>query len=79
MAVRHIREGSADKFNFLAKPDDALKCVICLEVAEEPWQHDMCGKLFCKECHEKQGKERPCPYCRTEQPQYFKDNKSEHN
>ena len=62
-----------DKYNFVSEPDDALKCLICLEIAEEPWQHDLCGKLFCKKCLNKQGKVKPCPNCRIEQPQYFVD------
>ena len=36
------------KYNFLHDPPDDLKCLICLEVAEEPWQHSKCGRLFCK-------------------------------
>ena len=63
----------ASQFSFVSKPDDALKCLICLEVAEEPWQHDKCGRLFCKECLDDYGKVKPCPNCRAEQPQYFED------
>ena len=54
----------------------ALVCVICLEIAEDPWQHGKCGRLLCKECLEKLGRNKPCPNCRMEQPQYFEDNKS---
>ena len=61
------------KFSFVSEPDDSLKCLICLEVAEEPWEHDMCGRLFCKECLDRHGKDKPCPNCRAEQPQYFED------
>ena len=66
------------KFSFVSdsEPDDALKCLICLEVAKEPWQHDKCGRLFCKECLDKYGRAKPCPNCRTEQPQYFEDTRS---
>ena len=67
------------KYNFLSEPDDALWCLICLEVAEEPQQHGKCGKLFCEECIEKYGKHKPCPYCKKEQPQYFEDNRSKRN
>ena len=27
---------------------DTLKCLICLEVARDPQQHDKCGKIFCR-------------------------------
>ena len=42
-----------EKYRFLSEPDDALKCLICLGVAEEPWQHGKCGRLFCEDCIEK--------------------------
>ena len=64
------------KYNFLAEPDNVLMCAICLEVAEEPRQHEKCGKLFCSECLEKYGRKRPCPNCREENPQYFGDSRS---
>ena len=64
--------------DFLSEPDDALKCLICLEVAEEPWQHDKCGRLFCRKCLDMHGKDKPCPNCRTEQPQYFEDARSKY-
>ena len=64
------------KYNFVSEPDDALVCVICLEIAEDPWQHGKCGKLLCMECLEKLGKNTPCPNCRMEQSQYFEDSKS---
>jgi len=59
------------EFVFNTEPDDSLKCQICLEVASEPMQHE-CGRLFCKECIEKNGN-NPCPNCRQECPQYFLD------
>jgi hypothetical protein len=55
-------------FKFVAEVDDALKCLICLEVANDPLQHEGCGKLFCKECLEK-------PNCRGE-GNYYTDIKS---
>ena len=64
------------KYNFVSEPDDALKCLICLEIAEDPWQHGKCGRLFCKECLDRHGYTKPCPNCRAEQPQYFEDNRS---
>ena len=65
--------------NFVSEPDDALKCLICLEVARDPWQHGECGRLFCQNCLNKLkrgNKEKPCPNCRMEQPKYLKDVKS---
>ena len=67
---------SSKKYNFVSEPDDALVCAICLEVAEDPWQHGKCGRLLCKECLEKLGRNKPCPNCRMAQPQYFEDNRS---
>ena len=64
------------KYKFVSEPEDDLLCVICLEVAEEPWQHADCGRLFCKKCLDKLGKDKPCPNCRKEQPQYFNDSRS---
>jgi hypothetical protein len=69
---------ASEKYSLLSEPDDALKCLICLEVAEEPWQHGKCGRLFCEECINKYGKGKPCPNCKREQPQYFEDNKSKY-
>ena len=66
----------SDQYNFVSEPDDALKCPICLEVAEDPRQHEKCGRLFCKECLDRHGKIQPCPYCRDRKPQYFVDARS---
>ena len=68
---------SGYKFGFLNEPDDSLKCLICLGLAEEPWQHSECGKLFCGEClkKHKSRKNTGCPNCRKKEPQYFKDNR----
>ena len=60
----------------MSKPDDALKCLICLAVARDPWQHGECGKLFCEKCLNKHGKDKPCPNCRMKQPMYMVDTKS---
>ena len=77
-----VREEMSSKaryeYNFVSEPDDALKCLICLDVARDPMQHGECGKLFCKECLEKHGKDRPCPNCKT-QSEYYRDNKSKHD
>ena len=43
-------------YNFLEEPDSELKCVICLEVARDPHQHEECGKLVCMECLERYGR-----------------------
>ena len=61
-----------------ADPPEDLKCLICLEVARDPMQHEACGKLFCKECIERNGMENPCPNCRISEPKFFMDNRSKH-
>ena len=63
--------------HFVEEPADALKCVICLEVATDPVQHEKCGKLLCSECLDRLGRGKPCPNCRTNNSQYFTDHKSE--
>ena len=64
------------EYDFLAEPPDELKCLICLEVARDPLQHEACGKLFCRECLKGIGKHRPCPNCRDERSHYYVDNRS---
>ena len=64
------------KYQFLSEPDDGLKCLICLEVAEDPWQHGECGRLFCEKCLNEHGSHKPCPNCRQARPQYLKDGRS---
>ena len=68
-------------YKFTSEPDDALKCMICLSVAKDPWQHghEECGRLFCKECIDKNGEDKPCPNCGMEQPQYFPDSRSKYD
>ena len=61
------------EYKFISEPDDELKCLICLEVARDPLQHEACGKLFCKDCLEKHGKDKPCPNCRKGQSHYYVD------
>ena len=67
---------------YLSEPPESLKCVICLEVAKDPWQHNKCGRLFCDECLEEHGKGEDCPVCRRKikspESQYFKDVKSKY-
>lgn len=65
------------QYHFINEPDDDLKCVICLDVARDPLQHVECGKLFCKQCLDRHGKDRPCANCRTEGSMYYPDKKSE--
>jgi hypothetical protein len=69
---------SVSKYKFIEELDGALECVICLDVAEDPYQHvgHQCGRLLCKACLDKLGN-KPCPNCRGEDPQYFEDHKSE--
>jgi late competence protein required for DNA uptake (superfamily II DNA/RNA helicase) len=62
--------------SFVAEHAISLHCVICSNVAEDARQHERCGRLFCKECLEEYGNEKPCPHCGEEQPQYFADKKS---
>jgi hypothetical protein len=62
------------EYKFTTQPPDALKCLICIsDVAQDPWQHDKCGKLFCNLCLERYGKHQACPNCREEIPGYFED------
>lgn len=64
------------EYEFTAEPDDDLKCLICLQTAQNPLQHELCGKLFCKECLEKYGRSKPCPNCREEHSYFYKDSRS---
>jgi len=63
-------------YKFVTEPSDGLKCLICLEVAKDPVQHETCGRLYCEECIERYGKDQPCPNCRTTGTHYFVDHKS---
>lgn len=73
-----MSSSSGYDLEFLSEPPEALKCLICLTIAREPWQHVICGKLFCKDCLEKHKKENDqvCPHCRNEDTRYFPDAKS---
>ena len=64
------------EFKFLSEPDDDLKCLICIEVARDPLQHEACGRLFCKECLERYGRQKPCPNCREQDSCYYVDSRS---
>ena len=63
--------------NFVSEPDDVLKCLICLAVARDPWQHVKCGRIFCQNCLNRYGKNKPCPNCRMEPPMYMEDARSQ--
>ena len=56
---------------FLTEPEDDLKCLICLGVVRDPLQHEECGRLFCKDCIETHGRDKPCPHCRDHQSRYY--------
>ena len=62
-------------YNFLSEPDVSLKCLICLAVARDPRQHEECGKLFCSECIEKYGTDKPCPNCKKAGAHFYKDHR----
>ena len=66
------------EYKFFSGPDDALICRTCLKVARDPRQHveGDCGMLFCSECIENWGNDKPCPNCRMEHPNYVEDPKS---
>ena len=74
LAAQEMSSGCDTMYKFIHPPSDVLGCVICLdEVASDPWQHDKCGKLFCKKCLKEYGGKKPCPHCRKDQPRYFED------
>ena len=63
------------RYDYVTEPADDLKCLICLDVAQHPLQHEVCGKLFCKECLEKHGRDKPCPNCKVQgqSSKYYED------
>ena len=75
-SVGNVNESTGYDYTFISEPDDSLKCLLCLVVARDPWQHGKCGRLFCHECIMEYGKDKPCPNCRMEQPLYFEDYRS---
>ena len=62
--------------HYLTEPSDDMLCVICLEVAIEPMQHETCGKLLCKACHDKNGRNEKCPSCRSSDTKFYADLRS---
>lgn len=51
------------------------QCQLCLKQAVDPSLHNDCGKGFCEACLEEYGREKPCPSCKGENPEYSKDEK----
>ena len=78
MASNSLTPTGPTKYKFLSPPEDEFICLICLEVAEDPWQHGECGRLLCEKCLDKLGRRKPCPNCRKRDPQYFLDNRGDH-
>ena len=65
-------------FDFVDEPPDSLKCLICMLVVKEPWQHGDCGRVYCKVCIQGFIKvKNMCPNCRQKKPSLFKDGRSE--
>jgi len=60
-------------YDFVGQPSDDLVCPICQSVAKHPLQHGGCGKLFCKQCLEEYGRDKPCPNCRKTGLPFYKD------
>ena len=46
-------------YQYVAEPGSGLQCVICLDVAEDPWQHGQCGRLLCCQCLRRYGEDKP--------------------
>ncbi len=64
--------------DFVQDPPDSLKCLICMLVVNEPWQHGECGRVYCKVCIEEFRKVKNiCPNCRQRKPSLFKDGRCE--
>ena len=64
--------------DFVEDPPDSLKCLICMLVVKDPWQHGECGRVYCRICiQEFMRVKNMCPNCRQENPSLFKDGRSE--
>ena len=48
-----------------------LTCAICSAVATDPMKHEACQKLFCTECLERHGEDKPSAYCKIEGGTYY--------
>lgn len=76
MASKTPHLGGQD-FDFIEEPPDSLKCLICMMVVKEPWQHGECGRVYCRICIQEYKKVKDtCPNCRQENPSLFKDGRS---
>ena len=65
--------------DFVTDPPDSLKCLICMLVVKEPWQHGECGRVYCKICIEGYAKVKStCPNCRQKKPSLFRDGRSKY-
>ncbi len=65
-------------YDFVKEPPDSLKCLICMMVVSDPWQHGDCGRVYCKVCLDEFRKVKDiCPNCRAKSPVLFKDGRSE--
>jgi hypothetical protein len=49
-----------------------LKCPICLNIVEDPYETSCCGNLFCNKC-KKQCVENICPLCRNSKFKFRKN------
>ena len=64
------------EYSFLREIPDSLNCILCLDVAKEAYQHEDCGKLFCKSCYRKINTSS-CPNCKGSEGEYLADKLSE--
>jgi hypothetical protein len=52
---------------------ESLKCIVCFELPDSPFDCEQCGTIICKSCFG-QLNERKCPYCQKALPRRFKAN-----
>jgi len=60
------------EYSFLSEIPDSLLCLVCLDVAKEAYQHEECGRVFCKSCYDRFTDTR-CPNCKISSGAYFAD------
>ena len=57
------------EYKWVNTPPNELNCVICRDVAMDPYQHgseEGCGKIFCETCIMKHhNTSKKCPHCRN--------------
>jgi hypothetical protein len=63
-------------FTFVPELDITLLCGMCSKISEDPYQHDRCGQLYCRECLEEYGRHLPCLHCGRPDPYYGMDTRS---